>query len=316
VTGAAVTGGGGQMVWLASFPKSGNTWMRAIVTALSTHRHLFQVNQLGSGAQPFSVAVALHRFGLDAQWLSRDEVDRLRAALLSDVQTHDDGDDDDDGADADMNGDADSDADSDSDAARAPRLRKTHEVYRPGAPGAEPFPTATTRAAILIVRDPRDVACSYAPFFGTDLDGAIEAMGRPGADLRSSPAQTRTAQPWGSWSGHAESWLGPDVPFPVHLVRYEDLRVDAVGVLEPVFAAIGMDCTRDQVAEAVEQARFERLRDSEAQVGFREVSPKTRTFFRKGVAGGWREELSAEQVARLEHDHGEMMQRLGYELEG
>ena len=41
-----------RTVWLASFPKSGNTWLRAIIAGLTTHEHLFAVNQLGSGAQP------------------------------------------------------------------------------------------------------------------------------------------------------------------------------------------------------------------------------------------------------------------------
>ena len=48
----------GRTVWLASYPKSGNTWIRAIVTALSTHPHFFEVNRLQSGAQPFALAAS------------------------------------------------------------------------------------------------------------------------------------------------------------------------------------------------------------------------------------------------------------------
>lgn len=279
-----------RTVWLASYPKSGNTWMRAIVTALGTHPHLFQVNQLGSGAQPFVVAGALPWLGLDSRWLDRSETDRLRTALVT------------------ASGTAPDDA-----APGPPVLRKTHEVHRPGMPGAEPFPAAATRAAILVVRDPRDVACSYAPFFGVDLDTAVEAMGTHAGDRRARPALGQTAQPWGTWSSHAASWLDPAVPFPVHLVRYEDLQRDAVATLGPVFAAIGLDCTTEQLASAVDQARFDRLRCSESADGFREVSPSTERFFRRGAAGGWRTELSESQVAAIEADHGEMMQRLGYE---
>ena len=65
-----------RTVWLASYPKSGNTWVRAVVTALATHPHLFQVNQLSSGAQPFSLAGSLPRLGLDSRWLDFDENDR------------------------------------------------------------------------------------------------------------------------------------------------------------------------------------------------------------------------------------------------
>lgn len=286
-----------RTVWLASYPKSGNTWMRAIVTSLGVHPQLFGVNQLGSGAQPYGVGESLTRLGLDPRWLTRAELDRLRTTLVTLTDAG--------GAGPDGGGEG-------TDAGGAPRLRKTHERYRPGVSGAEPFPLAATRAAILVVRDPRDVACSFAPFFGTDLDGAIEALGDVGDDGRASPVHCRTAQPWGSWSTHAASWLDPSVPFPVHLVRYEDLRHDAVATLAPVFAAIGLDCTSDQLADAVERASFDRLRSAEDEHGFRETSIKTERFFRQGRSGGWREELSLAQVAALEADHAAMMERLGY----
>jgi len=285
---------GGEVVWLASFPKSGNTWMRAIVTALATHPHLFAVNKLGSGAQPHATGGALDRFGLDARWLDRSELDALRPALIaaeaSDPDNRAGGDD------------------------TTPQLRKTHEHWRPGSPGAEPFPSGATRAAIVIVRDPRDVACSYAPFFGLDIDSAINEMatGRPHG--KTSPATLATESPWGDWSTHTRSWLDPAVPFPIHVVRFEDLKVDAVGTLAPVFAAIGVACTTEQLAAAVDQARFDRLAASEATSGFRETSPATTTFFRQGRSGAWRDDLTAEQVAAIEADHGDVMTQLGYEL--
>ncbi len=187
-------------------------------------------------------------------------------------------------------------------------------MYRDGPAGREPFPLSATRAAILVVRDPRDVACSYAPFFGTDLNGAVEALGQVMDGREASPANSSTNQPWGSWSSHSDSWLDEEVPFPVHLVRYEDLKANAVGALAPVFAAIGLDCTDAELTAAVERTRFDRLRESEANVGFRETSRKTASFFRRGASGGWRDELSAAQVAAIEADHGDRMLELGYAL--
>ncbi|MEN9506096.1 MAG: hypothetical protein RI958_2022 [Actinomycetota bacterium] len=287
--------GPGRTVWLASYPKSGNTWLRAVVTALSTHPHLFGVNHLGSGSQPYSVLGALPRFGLDPRWLNDHEIDTLRHALITAGI-------DDDSTQADESG-----------TDRTPILRKTHEVHRPGSPGAEPFPLAATRAAILVVRDPRDVACSYAPFFGISIDQAIDAMGFDRRSERASASTASTSQPWGSWSTHTQSWLADDVPFPVHLVRYEDLRRDTVGTLGPVFEAIGLACTAEQLDAAVEQTRFERLQQSEAQRGFRETSPRTDTFFRSGRAGGWRDELTDDQVATVELHHRTTMEQLGYD---
>ncbi len=288
---AARPNGPGRTVWLASYPKSGNTWMRAIVTALGTHRHLFAVNQLGSGSQPMYVGAMLPMFGIDPRWLSRDEIDLARDVLVRrwGEPTEDE-------------------------PSGRPLLRKTHEVFRGGEADREPFPISATRAAILVVRDPRDVACSYAPFFGVEIDGAVDALGRDLPEGKASPANSSTTQPWGSWSSHADSWLAESVPFPVHLVRYEDLKSDAVAALAPIFEAIGLECTETELAAAIEQARFDRLRESEQNVGFRETSRKTEAFFRRGASGGWRDELTANQVAAIEADHAERMLELGYEL--
>ena len=279
--------GPGRTVWLASYPKSGNTWVRAIVTALGTHPQLFGVDHLTSGAQPHHVGAALTAYGLDPRWLSEDENDRLRAALALRVGAADD-------------------------VAALPILRKTHESYRAGEQGREPFPTDATRAAILVVRDPRDVACSAAAFFGITTDEAIAAMRTEGGEQQPNAARAQTAQPWSTWSGHARSWLAADVPFPVELVRYEDLQVDAVATLFPVLQSIGMECSEAELAQAVERTRFDRLQDSEAERGFRGTHPRTQQFFRRGVEGGWRDELTAEQAAAIQADHGEVMTRLGY----
>ena len=40
----------------------------------------------------------------------------------------------------------------------------------------------------------------------------------------------------------------------------------------------------------------------------------TNSFFRRGEAGGWRDELTPDQATRIEADHASMMRRLGYRL--
>lgn len=299
-----------RTVWLASYPKSGNTWIRAILAGLRDHANIFNPDRLGGGGQPYQVGGLPREFGIDPRWLSREEMGIARHALLvaqdrNFVEALERA------APMPVRGER----------PRRRRLReidvlarKTHECYRSGPDGAEAFPTEASRGALLIVRDPRDVACSYAPFFGVSIDEAIDRMADPRGQDSASPARSATAQPWGSWSSHVLSWLDQDVPFPVITVRYEDLQQDAVAAAGTAFRALGMVFEDEDLRSAVERTSFERMAQSEAEAGFRERSRHQDRFFRRGMAGGWADELTDEQVARLEADHGEVMRRLGYEL--
>ncbi len=75
---------------------------------------------------------------------------------------------------------------------------------------------------------------------------------------------------------------------------------------------LGMDAPPYMVAAAVEAVRFEKLSAAEDANGFVERPNTVTKFFRRGVAGGWRDTLTLEQAARIESDHGPVMRRLGY----
>ena len=169
----------------------------------------------------------------------------------------------------------------------------------------------------MIVRDPRDVAPSLANHKQSSIDEAIAFMAQQDAGFCVKPhrqhSQLRQQLP--GWSGHVASWLDQrDVP--VLLVRYEDMKVDTAGTLARVLAFSGRTATEDEVRRAVAFADFAQLRQQEQDSGFREAPRPWAggSFFRRGETGVWRDELSLEQVARLESAHAPMMRRLGYEL--
>jgi hypothetical protein len=72
----------------------------------------------------------------------------------------------------------------------------------------------------------------------------------------------------------------------------------------------------EEVARAAAFADFGTLRAQEDREGFREApifGSDTARFFRSGRAGGWRDELSEQQVRAIEAAHAPVMRRLGYE---
>jgi Sulfotransferase domain len=78
----------------------------------------------------------------------------------------------------------------------------------------------------------------------------------------------------------------------------------------------GLPSAENQINRAVQFSEFRQLQREEEKRGFAEapIWNGEIKFFRRGEAGSWRDELSREQVARIESRHGRMMERLGYEL--
>jgi len=287
-----------RIVWLASYPKSGNTWFRIVNATLTAGadkppdiNDLPERGGIASARGPFD-----HLTLIDSGLLTHDEIDALRPRVYEQLAR---------GAEDDI----------DSATPSGIRLVKVHDAYTL-TPSGEPLlaGAAGAQAAIVIVRDPRAVVPSLANHNRSTIDEAIAFMSNPettlSGSLKKQPSQLR--QKLLDWSGHIASWLDQR-DLPVHLVRYEDLRANPVDQFFAAMTFAGREITVAAVEKAVALSDFATLRAQELEKGFRE-SPRKATFFRRGEAEGWRDELSAEQIARIEAAHAPMMERLGYEL--
>jgi aryl sulfotransferase len=277
------------IVWLASFPKSGNTWFRIFLANLAASgdapadiNDLDERGGIASSRQEFEAATLL-----DSGLLPHADVDRLRARVYERIAAE----------------------------AKATRWIKVHDAYTLTEDGAPLLGRGAARAAIYLVRDPRDVAVSLAHHNTTPIDAAIELMNQPDSALcrgrHAQPPQLR--QRLLGWSGHAASWLA-QTDLPVHLMRYEDMRADPARAFSAALAFAGRPAAGADIARAIRHADFAELQRQEREHGFTERTSRTSPFFRSGEVGGWRRELSAEQAAALEAAHAPMMTRLGYEL--
>jgi hypothetical protein len=107
------------------------------------------------------------------------------------------------------------------------------------------------------------------------------------------------------------SWVD-DTPFPVAVLRYEDCAVAPVETFAGALRFAGFDIDEEAAARAVGHARFDRLRRAEEEHGFVERAPGAPSFFRRGRAGAWRDDLPADLAGAIAADHGEVMARFGY----
>jgi len=291
-----------RTIWLASYPKSGNTWLRMLVANLSAKddkpvdiNDLPERGGIASARGPFDYLTLI-----DSGLLTHDEIDCLRPRLYEEL----------------ARGSQDDEYDKPEDAPPV-RFVKVHDAYTL-TPKGEPLLAGRRGAdgAIVIVRDPRDVAPSIANHNRVDIDAAIALMNDREAVYCAQRGrldrQLRQQVP--GWSGHIATWLDQS-DIPVYLIRYEDMKADTVGTFRGALDFAGHPASDEDIRRAVGYADFAELRRQEEEKGFSETPRRPGgLFFRRGEAGAWRDELSAEQVGLIEAAHAPMMRRLGYEL--
>lgn len=271
------------ILWLASYPKSGNTWVRLFLAALARVPDLATMAGTPRGA----TARSLLQRALDISLVefSLAEIEALRPLAYRHLAARNVG---------------------------APLALKTHDCYRDTPGGGPLFPPEATAHCLHLVRDPRDVCLSLAAHSAVTVDCAIAAMADPeyAPAAGSGASGNLVGEIWGSWSGHAQSWL--EAPIARLTLRYEDLLVDPITAFTAVARVCGLDASAEVIAEAVERTRFDQLAAQESACGFLERPAALPRFFRKGRAGQWRDALAPTQAARIERDHGALMLRLGY----
>lgn len=273
--------------WLASYPKSGNTWLRAVLCTLISGKpaDINRLSLLGGFAGSRSLFDAA--LGIESAVLSRDQEFNLRPRVFEVMAAE----------------------------ATRPLYCKTHDACQ-STPAGEPlFPTAATRGAIYVVRDPRAVAVSLAHYQARPLDEAIAALDDPDAVSGGSTRRLshHLRQYLRRWSEHVASWLG--APFPVHLLRYEDMQADPHAAFGAVAAFLGLSSDGAAIAAAIEATTFARLQAQEHAGGFIEKPHHAAAFFREGRVDGWRQALTREQAERIAAAHGAMMRQCNYDTQ-
>lgn len=275
----------GNIVWLASYPKSGNTWMRILLANyLQNGDEPADINRLGSGPIASARQAFDERVAVEAADLTPDEVDRLRPAVYEQISND----------------------------AQGILFMKVHDAFTLNNAGQPLFPEAATQGVLYLVRNPLDVAVSFAHHNAQPVEKTVETMGAAESKYAHRPDRlpSQLRQQLLSWSQHVESWLNSG--FNVNVVRYEDMKADTVRRFTDVVSYCELDTDPDRIAKAVQFSQFDSVRKQEQEKGFRERVRQSNSFFRKGAVGSWREELSPELIEKLISDHGPVMQRLGY----
>lgn len=275
-----------KILWLASYPKSGNTWFRAFLTALLNEGEV-EINDMDTDGILSARGVFDVISDIDSRYLYDEEVKtllpevyRAKAAAWSQLS-----------------------------------IVKVHDAFVYNNEGQPIMPEDVTHAAIYIIRNPLDVVASFANHNNSTIDEAITLMNNPKGKLAAQKGNlninNQFTQLMYDWSGHVQSWM--DKPaFPVHFVRYEDMLAAPLQTFGDVIEKVGWQYSKDAIRAAIDATQFSKLKKQESEKGFQEKNAASKQFFRQGRSGNWKNELTEIQANAIIEKHEAVMKQFNY----
>ena len=172
-----------------------------------------------------------------------------------------------------------------------------------------------TLGAIHIVRDPRDVLVSYSSYKSENIDKTLEILlSNDSYEYSKFNDKFYKRSLMGSWSSHYNSWKNYKSKETL-LVKYEDMvnksNTTFLKVLNYLKKIAKIEINHHKLNRAIDETSFENLKNLEIKEGFK-VNPSKKPFFRKGKVGDWKEKLNKDQTQKIERAFKAEMIELGY----
>ncbi|TQV79816.1 sulfotransferase domain-containing protein [Denitrobaculum tricleocarpae] len=272
-----------KLVWLASFPKSGNTWLR-----------VFLANYIMNSKEPFPIN-KIHMLTFSDMMGSPYE--KLTGKLLRDL----------------------SDIEIHSFRPRVHRalasqkadvmLVKTHQAVL----NLQEISTVTldvTKASIYILRNPFDVAVSYAHHCGLQPSETLKLLSSKRHNTRGD-GKTTVPQYLGRWCDHVRSWVDDEQLSPL-VLRYEDMKQRPEIEFAKAVQHLGMKVDEERLRRAIRFSSFDELASQESEDGFVERARNADRFFRGGRVGDGLACFTEAEVESVIEDHRAVLQRFRY----
>ena len=279
-----------MIIWIASYPKSGNTWLRSIISALVyskdgifTFDKLSKIDQFPEKKFFKDLVKNFRDFDeIKKNWIAAQDKINLDEKI---------------------------------------KFFKTHQGNF--KIGNDHFTNSqNTQAVIYIVRDPRNLVASISNHYSLSLNEACKFL--------TSPELMGNGKSWeekkdgifnflGKWNEHYKSWTNNTKN--LLLLRYEDLINEPKKELEKIIfflnKYINFDTNDIKIDNILESTNFKNLKKMEQEGSFTENVIKKETgsnvnFFNLGPKNIWQNSLDKKIIKKIEDDSKDEMKEIGY----
>ena len=268
-----------MIFWIASYPKSGNTWIRALIsTYYYTQDGIFSEEIIKKIGQ-FPEKIHFNGFDYNQEIVT----DTIRFWIKAQDRINED---------------------------RKIKFKKTHNCLS-SINGYKFTNKKNTIACIYVVRDPRNLITSLKNHYELDYDEALKFMTNEKKFIFDHHKQNDYSdfQFISSWENNFLSWKNQN-DFPIKIIKYEDLLKNTYSIFENLIKFINKILnTNEEVNEkklknSVNSTSFEKLKDYEKNFGFSEAInsknyQRTIPFFNLGPDNNWRKILDEDLKKKL-----------------
>lgn len=272
-----------RLVWLVSYPKSGNTWIRLFLSALLNKG---QPDINGGLGAIYSSYLPESILDLDMDGLSLFDKHHYRIKAYEYLNEQ----------------------------INSYQFIKVHDSYIHPDLGLGLLPVKSTNLCVYIVRNPLAIAPSLANHMNESIDFVLKKyLTNPKARLsiNTKKPSGQMEQFLGTWQSHVRSWTS-QTDVSVLVIKYEELKSEPLATFRSLVEALGLSYGDSQIQEAIDNSSFEKMQVLERKIGFVERPYTSRFFFYKGQNDYWKEVLTKSQIDRVVAFNRDMMFKYGY----
>ena len=281
-----------MIFWIASYPKSGNTWLRSLLASYYFSKNGEFDQLLLKNIRQFPE----EQFFKDFNYNPKEVTDTSRFWISAQEKINLD---------------------------NKIKFFKTHNIL--GAINGSNFTNKkNTLGAIYIVRDPRNVITSLKNHYDYDYNGALNFILNERKYIFESDQTDNFSifQFISSWEKNYLTWKNQNL-FPLKIIKYEDLLNETFFIVREIIEFINKTCNiktkfdKLKAKNSIQSTNFSVLKNMEKKHGFIEaVMDKKKSnkipFFHLGAANNWQKILNQDYQNKLNSSFKVGMKELGY----